>query len=482
MITRKLSLISGLIGVCLLVSTGCSSREERVVVDGDPVSIYADPFTVAGLPVSDGPNGLREDADDPVLDIDNADHGEVDTLMAAALLDLETYWKQAFEPAFGADFKTGLAFVSWDAESSRSKAVSFCGDSTYGHVNAAFCPPRDQIGWDRGVLMPALLDTFGPMAPVTVIAHEYGHYVQMLAGIDKDASPIVSEQQADCLSGTFIRWIAEDNGEYLQINTSDGLNTAVAALISARDNQRGQSDHGTAFERANAFEAGFAGGPARCAQIDEISVDDMRDATPPRFDNSGAIDTTPFSAGGLDSVISSVEEFFAISGEGAPAVDTDGLDTSCQGVDTVDVVAPVAFCPDTNTMSMDTSELDSIAVNGTSGPPGLPSFIGGDFSAYALVASRYAIAAQHARGQVIDQPVAAARAACATGRWARSTADSGTFTLRGGDLDELVSGLLVSGAVASDVTGRSLPSGFSRIAAFSAGYLDTENGCSRYDP
>ncbi|HEY9312846.1 neutral zinc metallopeptidase, partial [Williamsia sp.] len=321
MITRSISWISGLVGVCLLVSTGCASREERVVVDGDPVSVYSDPFTVAGLPVSDGPSGLREGAGEPVLDIDNADSGEIDTLMAAALLDLETYWKQAFEPAFGTEFKTGLGFVSWDAEAPRSASVTFCGDSTYGHVNAAFCPPRDQIGWDRGILMPALLEEFGPMAPVTVIAHEYGHYIQTLAGIDDEASPIVSEQQADCLAGNFIRWIAEDSGKFLQINTADGLNTAVAALISARDSERGQSDHGTAFERAHAFETGFGNGPERCAAIDEISVDDMRDAMPPRFDNTGSIDTTPFSAGGLESVVSSVEEFFALPADVRPAVD-----------------------------------------------------------------------------------------------------------------------------------------------------------------
>ncbi|PXW33398.1 UNVERIFIED_CONTAM: putative metalloprotease [Williamsia faeni] len=481
-ITRKISWICGLLGICLLVSTGCASRDERVIVDGDPVSVYSDPFTVAGLPVSDGPNGVREGAEEPVLDIDNADSGEIDTLMAAALLDLESYWKQAFEPAFGEEFKTGLGFVSWDAEAPRSAAVNFCGDSTYGHVNAAFCPPRDQIGWDRGVLMPALLDEFGPMAPVTVIAHEYGHYIQMLAGIDDEASPIVSEQQADCLAGNFIRWIAEDNGTYLQINTSDGLNTAVAALISARDSERGQSDHGTAFERAHAFETGFGNGPQRCASIDAISVDDMRDAMPPRFDNSGSIDTTPFSEGGLKSVISSVEGFFALPPDVRPAVDTDARSTKCPAIDTVGVEPPVAFCPATNTVSMDSSELESIATNGTSGPSGLPSLISGDFSAYSLVASRYSIAAQQARGQAIDQPVTAARAACATGQWARSTADAGTFTLRGGDLDELVSGLLVSGAVASDVTGRALPSGFSRIAAFSAGYFNTETGCSRYDP
>ncbi|MGY3555604.1 hypothetical protein [Williamsia sp. R60] len=475
-------LIGALVGACLMLVSACATREERQVVSGEAVSAYSDPFTVAGLPVTDGPNGLRDDAADTALDIRGGDDGEIDDLMGAALADLETYWKQAFEPAFKTSFKTGLSFVSWDAESPQSRSVMFCNEPTFGQVNAAFCPTRDEIGWDRGVLMPALADAFGPMAPVTVIAHEYGHYIQMIGGFDKDTSPIVSEQQADCLSGNFIRWIAEGNGEFLQINTGDGLNTAVAALISARDSRRGRSDHGTAFERALAFEKGFRSGPATCAAITELTIDDLRDQMPPRFDNAGAIDTSPFTEAGLESVVQSVEAFFDLPDTARPSVVTDQIEQPCSGTSDQQAALPVAFCPDTNTVSMDPDELALIATNGTSGPSGLPSFIGGDFSAYSLVASRYSLATQRARGQVLDQPVTAARAACFTGRWARSTADSGTFTLRGGDLDELVSGLLVSGAVASDVAGRSLPSGFSRIAAFSAGYFGDEKGCARYDP
>lgn len=480
MSTRRVA-IGALLGVCLVVMSGCATDDRTVTVDGEAVSAYSDPFTVAGLPITDGPNGLRPDTAGPDLDVRGADGGEIDNLMAAALADLQTYWEQAFKPAFGQDFKTGLSFVSWDANADQSGSESFCGESTYRQVNAAFCPDRTEIGWDRGVLMPALLDEFGPMAPVTVIAHEYGHFVQQIGGFDKSASPIVSEQQADCLSGNFIRWIAEGKGRYLEINTGDGLNTAIAALISARDGRRGRSDHGTAFERANAFETGFSSGPATCGAINELTIDEQRDQMPPRFDNTGAIDSTPFTDGGLDSVVESVSAFFDLPDAVRPVIDTGTTSPSCTGAEPV-AQAPVIFCATTNTVSMDPTALSDIATNGTDGPAGLPSFIGGDFSAYSLIASRYAVAAQKARGQVIDQPLTAARAACATGQWARSTADAGTFTLRGGDLDEVVSGLLVSGAVASDVAGRSLPSGFSRIDAFSAGYFGAEKGCSRYDP
>jgi hypothetical protein len=164
-------LIGALVGTCLMLVSACGTREERQVVDGEAVSAYSDPFTVAGLPITDGPNGLRDNAEQTDLDVRGGDGGEIDDLMTAALADLQAYWEQAFEPAFKTDFKTGLSFVSWDAESPQSRSVLFCNESTFGQVNAAFCPTRDEIGWDRGVLMPALSDAFGPMAPVTVIAH-----------------------------------------------------------------------------------------------------------------------------------------------------------------------------------------------------------------------------------------------------------------------------------------------------------------------
>ena len=53
------------------------------------------------------------------------------------------------------------------------------------------------------------------------------------------------------------------------------------------------------------------------------------------------------------------------------------------------------------------------------------------------------------------------------------------LVLGAGDLDEAVSGLLTNRAVATDVNGTPLPSGFTRILAFRPGLLGDADACYR---
>ena len=54
------------------------------------------------------------------------------------------------------------ALISWDAGGYENQ--QFCGEDTYGLVNAGFCFLDNTIGWDRGELLPALRDSFGDIA------------------------------------------------------------------------------------------------------------------------------------------------------------------------------------------------------------------------------------------------------------------------------------------------------------------------------
>ncbi len=112
----------------------------------------------------------------------------------------------------------------------------FCGIDTADLVNAAYCIRQDSIGWDRAYLLPSLVDAFGPMSVVMVLDHEYGHAIQHKAGLVGDDDPgIVVEQQADCFAGAFIRHVAENGAPHFTLNTSDGLNSVLAATVSVRD-------------------------------------------------------------------------------------------------------------------------------------------------------------------------------------------------------------------------------------------------------
>src|SRR3979409_1528480 len=105
----------------LLVS-GCTT-----LVTGEPVSIFADPFRVAGLPATDGPSGLRPDAAAPTREVTGTDGGKDDQIAAQAISDIEGFWKDAYREPLEGHFQTATAAVSWD---STKYGEEFCSHHT----------------------------------------------------------------------------------------------------------------------------------------------------------------------------------------------------------------------------------------------------------------------------------------------------------------------------------------------------------------
>ena len=246
-------LVGVLIATCTaLLVTSCSQT-----LEGKPVSVFDDPFQVAGMRAVDGDTGLRPDAADPSREVTDSDGGDIDELAASAVSDIEEFWKDAYGETFDGEFSPVSELISWDANGFDGQ---FCGEDTYGLVNAAYCPLDDTIGWDRGELLPALRDANGDMAVTMVMAHEYGHAIQRMARLNKKGTPtLVSEQQADCLAGVYMRWVAEGNSPRFTLSTGDGLNNLLVSMISFRDplmselEYSGEDEHGSAFERVSAF-------------------------------------------------------------------------------------------------------------------------------------------------------------------------------------------------------------------------------------
>ena len=255
-------------------------------VAGTAVSVFDDPFRVAGMPAVDGPTGLRPVAEEPSRDVENSDGGEIDELAAASISDIEDFWETAYGETFDDEFTPVKALISWDSGGFESQ--EFCGNDTYGLENAGFCVLDYTIGWDRGGLLPALRDNFGDIAVTNVLAHEYGHAILHQARLNKKNTPtLVSEQQADCFAGAYMRWVAEDNSPRFTLSTADGLNSLLAAVISFRDPllseeeyDAGADEHGSAFERITAFQFGFTDGAASCAAIDAKEIAQRRGDLP----------------------------------------------------------------------------------------------------------------------------------------------------------------------------------------------------------
>ncbi|MFV1990344.1 MAG: hypothetical protein ACC652_06350 [Acidimicrobiales bacterium] len=139
------------------------------------------------------------------------------------------------------------------------------GDEVFDNAFASFCDEGYLIAYDQPGLMELLTDQIGPTAPAIVFAHEWGHIAQFQAGVF--LSPVISEQQADCLAGS---WAADAfDRSYPPMDSLSSLDEAVQAALANAD-APGQSSfdpdaHGNGFDRVRAFQEGFERGVSFCA-------------------------------------------------------------------------------------------------------------------------------------------------------------------------------------------------------------------------
>ncbi len=430
---------------------GCAPQS----VPGSAVeSPFSDPAKVAGLPVTTGESGVRPGAPEPVRMPENTDGGAADRLAALALTDVEQYWAGRFPEAFRRDYEPVDRIVSFD---SGGPNRNLCGLDTAGLVNAFYCPSdRDVVAWDRGRLLPSL----GGISTVVVLAHEVGHAVSSRLGVNGQVPGIVKEQQADCYTGNFFRWVAEGRSARFQLSTGPGLNQVLATLFSIRDAvgtgiEAGEA-HGTAFDRVTAFQIGFSEGPQRCAAIDfrEIQRRSTQQVFGPGDEDRGR------GEGNLrvddSQALADLRTTLRAAFPGAEV----RFDDTCRGS------SPAAFCP--GRVGIDLAALVR------------KSRIG-DFAAFASVTSRYALAVQEQAGLGVEGVVPGLRTACLTGWWAATIVRGrgAALELSPGDLDEAVAELLEPDSlIAADGAGGSIPSGFARVDAFRTGFLSPADTCT----
>ena len=473
-----LRLITAAAAIALVSSCGTA-------ISGNPVSVFSDPFNVAGIPAVEGPTGLRPNAAGPSRTVNNTDDGQSDQVAAQSISDIEDFWKSNYRNTFPGEFEPVRELFSWDSDGPPRK---FCGIDTAELVNAAFCFDDNTIGWDRGVLLPALQQSKGDMAITTVLAHEYGHAIQQMASINpENVASIVREQQSDCFAGVYLRWVVEGNSSRFTLNTSDGLNGVLSAMLAFRDPPRfmGQlpdgSEHGSAFERISALQNGFTSGASECVAIDLAEIKQHRGTLPQRLpaDHSGE---TPVSDVSVRIFIEAMNVLFPLKNPPQLKL-TSGQSSSCPDARPS---PPASYCPATNTIIAD---IPGLRVIGTPSKKLSGRGLQGDNTAYSALISRYMVAWQHERdGLSLNNAPAGLRTACLTGvattklSKTTTTPSGNTVSLAAGAADEAVAGLLTNGVAASDVNGDSVPAGFSRIDAFRAGITGDADYCTKRFP
>lgn len=495
-----------------LVLAGCSHPPPKPPEPPPPIPEAPNPSQVAGAPVVNGTSGLRPGAPGPTRPIQDGDGGEIDNLAAMGVADIEQFWAGAYSPTLKGTYAPVNAVFSWD---SRYKNGSFCGIPTNDTVNAMWCgdteardqncpddrpsppalctPSNNTIGWDRGVLMPQQRDTGGDMGPVVVLAHEYGHAIQHMAGLVKAqsvASATVAEQQADCFAGVYMRWVADGKSPRFTLSTGDGLAKLLTVMIGIRDplltvgnpHERNLV-HGSAFERVTAFQFGFDGGVSTCAGIDEAEIAQRRANLPKELLEQGDTGEMPVTDDSAKSVMEALNKLFALPTPPQLAFDSRPCPDARPS-------RPAWYCPSSNTIAVDMPRLVLMGTSLARGSPlDMRGPLFGDYTAFSVLVSRFMLAVERQHGGLaLDNTNAGLRTACLTGvataKLAKpvTVSNGATIALSGGDVDEAVSGLLTNGHAAGNVNGESAPSVFARVAAFRVGVLGDENGCVKRWP
>jgi predicted metalloprotease len=229
-----------------------------------------------GLGINPGVDGLPQ-APSAQGETTSVPEDEPAQFVAAVVADVQQTWKQIFERA-------GRTYES-------TRLVLFDGPTRTGcgvgspATGPFYCPADHRVYLDVG-FFSELSQRFGApgdFAQAYVIAHEFGHHVQNVMGVmreaeaEQQANPdranevqIRLELQADCLAGVWGH-SAYTEGQLEPGDLEEGL--AAAAAVGDDRIQRqttGRIDreswtHGSSEQRTTWFKKGFDGGdPAAC--------------------------------------------------------------------------------------------------------------------------------------------------------------------------------------------------------------------------
>lgn len=166
-----------------------------------------------------------------------------------------------------------------------------CGPAT-SEVGPFYCPV-DQTAYFDTDFFQVLKDQFGssggPLAQEYVVAHEFGHHVQDLAGVlgraqqgaqGAGGNGVRTELQADCYAGVWAHYAATVRQEstgvpFLQPLTDQDIHDALSAAASVGDDRiqrraTGRTNpeswtHGSSAQRQHWFTVGYqTGDPNKC--------------------------------------------------------------------------------------------------------------------------------------------------------------------------------------------------------------------------
>jgi uncharacterized protein len=182
--------------------------------------------------------------------------------------DIQNAWKDVFQRSGEQYQATQLVLFS-------QGTVSGCGQASSA-TGPFYCPADSKVYVDLSFFreLQTRFGAAGDFAQAYVIAHEFGHHVQNILGInDKVQSredAIKLELQADCLAGVW-GYTAKQRKLLEEGDLEEGLNAAAAVGDDRiQEKTTGRVDpeswtHGSSQQRVQWFRVGFnRGDPAAC--------------------------------------------------------------------------------------------------------------------------------------------------------------------------------------------------------------------------
>jgi hypothetical protein len=135
--------------------------------------------------------------------------------------------------------------------------------SFYDELSFEYCP-MDQTVYLGEEVVWGFYEFNGDVAAMFGIVHEFAHHIQLVAGVFSlpldQATAIANENQADCIAGAWLGYMATLGHLELPDDMRD-VEGVINAVASAEGPER---DHGTYEERRAAVDLGYNGGLVAC--------------------------------------------------------------------------------------------------------------------------------------------------------------------------------------------------------------------------
>ncbi len=198
---------------------------------------------------------------------------------------MQEFWLEEFPQSFNQEYDvTRTVFFSGFTNTG-------CGQAS-AQTGPFYCPADRLVYFDLDFLaqLQQQFEAPGDLAAQYIVAHEYGHHIQNVLGINaqmrqlqqndpRNANKysVALELQADCLAGVW----ANDANSRNQFDNRAEISEAINAAEAVGDDRIQQQTqgrvspesftHGTSEQRRQWFQRGFeTGDPNRCNTFDEV--------------------------------------------------------------------------------------------------------------------------------------------------------------------------------------------------------------------